>query len=43
MSKAETPRPGDVTRFTTSGGGKVYRIQVCAFPGLWGYVCGHCG
>ena len=29
---------GEVAQFATAGGGRIFRIPVHAFPGLWGYV-----
>lgn len=29
---------GNVTTYQTMGGGQIFRIPVCAFPGLWSYV-----
>jgi len=38
MNEAEAFAAGAVTRFSTNGGGMIFRIPLCALPGLWGYV-----
>ena len=32
------PVPGNVDQYETAGGGRIFRIPLNAFPGLWGYA-----